>query len=125
MLMFSKGEYEKSLEHLAMIKPTTDYIKYDVRELNMALYYELRLGEEARYIINNSQRYFDSTKELGPALKKSGLNFLKYYKLLINYLDDGDKETIEMNFPKLKEEKAITGKPWLIGKFREITGQSL
>lgn len=125
MLLSVKGEYEKSLEHLAVIKPTTDYIKYDVRELSMVLYYELRLGEEARYIINNSQRYYDTNKELGSAMKRNGLNFLKYYKLLINYLDDGDKETIEMNFPKLKAEKIITGKPWLMAKFREITGQSL
>ena len=125
MLMFSKGEHEKSLEHLALIKPTTDYIKYDVRELSMVLFYELGLGEEARYTINNTQRYYDTNKELGSAMKRNGLNFLRYYKLLINYMDDGDKETIEMNFPKLKEEKIITGKPWLMTKFREITGESL
>lgn len=122
MLLFVKGDFGKSLEHLALIKPTTDFIKYDVRETTMALYYELGFGEEARYIINNSQRYYDTTKELSTSVKKRGLNFLKYYRMLIHYLDDGDKEIIEMNLAKLKAEKFITGKPWLMAKFREITG---
>ena len=125
MLLFVKGKFEKSLEHLALIKPTTHFIKYDVRELMMGIYYELRSSEEARYLINNSQRYFDTTNELGGALKRKGLNFLKYYRMLIKYLDDGDKEIIAMNYPKLRDEKAITSKSWLMGKFREITGESL
>ncbi|MCB0720962.1 MAG: hypothetical protein KDC42_01555 [Ignavibacteriae bacterium] len=115
-----RGNFEKSLEHLIKVKPTTPFIKFDVRELNLVLFYELELYEEARYLISNSQKYFENTTELAPHVKKSGMTFLKYYKMLVKYTDRHDKSEIELNYNKMRSEKLMTAKSWLTSKFDKI-----
>ena len=120
LVNYLKGNFERSLEYLILVKPSSPFLKFDVRELNFSLFYELGLYEEARYLITTSQKYYSGTKELSPVVKEAGVNFLKYYKELVKLTDKIDKSEIEMQLSKLKKEQNITSKIWLTGKFESL-----
>ena len=117
---FAKKNFSKSLDHASGVKYETFFFKKDIMLLNFMLYFELELYERAHYYIDTTQKYYSGTKEMVDSFKESHENFLRYYKILLRYIDKQDKDILEMNYIMLKAQDHVKNKKWLMNKYEGI-----
>lgn len=120
-LEFRKGNFEKSLEYLSLVKYDSFFFKRDVKLLMMNLYYELEFFEQAYFTLENTKKYLKTTSDVTEEEKRLDYNFLKYYKKLLKLTEVPDADEIQISINEInKIRNEIETSYWLIQKFEKL-----
>lgn len=121
MLEFDRNNYDKSFEYLSTVKYESFYYKSDVKLLLMLLYFELKLFEEAYYMLDTTRKFFKTSKEITEQDRIVYSNFVNHYSQLLKLVDKPDNISIEMEIKKIIENKVkIEYSDWLLKKFEDL-----
>lgn len=115
-LAFEKGEFEVALSHLLKTKQGTRYLKLEIRELYIKVYYELNYQESLYSSIDTFRHYLNRT---GSALNENISNaktFLKYLKKILSLPVQKTDSNIKLLSKELSVENNIHHKEWLVSK---------
>lgn len=116
----AKGEYEKALDYLQKVKFDYFLFKTDIRGLYFRIYYEMDLFEQAFAIIDTIKHYVSTTKDLSVEFKERNSAFLKYASELLRMKSSGKIENADYLSDKIKNEKFIDSRRWLLEKIVEL-----
>ena len=122
-LYFQKGENEKALVEINMVVYDSFAFKYDVRNLNLMICYELGKWESVKSIIESYKRFLLNNKMVGSERKEFFGNFLKYLAKLVKIKDDVNKpDKIEKDFIKkeIMGAKNFSYKEWILEKANQL-----
>ena len=120
IIEYKKGNLEDSLEYVITVEYDSFLLKADFKRLNLLVFYELELYEEAKHFLEITGKYSLTTEEFYPALKEEDDNFLYYYKLLLKSKYQPDKGELEIGSRKLRSEEMVIQKPWLMHHFEKL-----
>lgn len=119
---FEKGNFEKALELLIIIKSELFLYKIDLKKLQLRIYYELSCFEQILSLIDSTNHYLRNTNDLPERNIISSKNFLKYLKELVKIKSESQINKMEIEFIKknITEEKNLAEKKWLLKKIKEL-----
>lgn len=120
-LNFEKKNYEKALEYFSALKLDELILKLDVNVILAQIYYELNYIETALSLSDSFKHFINSNNTISSEIRNGRLDFLKYYRLIINLKS---KNTDIFKAEKIKKELIdnmnVTRKKWLLIKLNEI-----
>ncbi|MFZ1320833.1 MAG: hypothetical protein WAT71_04690 [Ignavibacteria bacterium] len=117
--------YDTSLEMLSKLKLDEVYLKYEVKILQMMIYYETDSGENLLSLLE-TYRHFLKNNEMLPGNKKNlYLNFHKYLNKLVNVKKKKDRSELSEIRKKLESEAIVNNKDWLLKKVDEVLSENL
>ena len=119
-LAFYAGQFETTLEHLAMVKFQDVLYGMHVRYLQLQTYYELDNYEEAFDNLTNSfSAFLSRNTTIGPKVKEAGLNFIKYVKKLHSHKLSFEKISNNVII-EIQASNNIANKTWLTEKAKAL-----
>jgi hypothetical protein len=114
------NEYEKSLEFIGRIKIDYFIYKYDVKSLQLRVYYERGFFEEAISLIHSFREQLRKDDFLLEARKIRLRNFINYTRRLIIYKLNGESEELESLSTEIKSEGNASYMRWLMEKLNQL-----
>jgi hypothetical protein len=119
-----KKNFKKSLKYLNDISDGIPVIKFDVRNIEIRIYYELGMTETLIKAIHNYRTTIMNDRHLTKTDKDSLLTMLKYFNSLINIFNKTEKadiiDTASYTKQLIKKESFFALKSWLLEKFEII-----
>ena len=118
-LHFLKGEFGKSLQMISKIATEDFLFKIDIKKLKLMVCYELGYIEQAFSVIDTYKHYITNSKDVTEPRKKSSIDFLNAFTVLLKINDDNS----EKNISELKERAGklnIFLKDWFYSKIDEL-----
>lgn len=122
-LYFQKGENEKALEQINRVVYDSFAFKYDVRNLNLMICYELGKWESVKSIIESYKRFLLNNKNVGAERKEFYGNFIKYLAKLVKIKDDVNKpDKVEKDFltKEISKTNNFSYRDWVLKKAEEL-----
>jgi len=120
-LYFSKGEFGKALELTNKINFEILTFKFEIKNLQVMLLYELKEFDSLMYALDTFKHYASNNRFVSESAAANILKFTGYvnniYKLSLN----PDKIKIELLINKISSESLVT-KNWLLNKLKELHG---
>lgn len=117
-------EYRKSLKCINSINDTDIYIKFNIRNIELRLYYELGKIETLTDSIHNYRSIILNSKDLTTSDKDGLLKLLKYLNILIsiNNKTDLQKQVQESEYYRrlIEKEPQFALKKWILEKFNNL-----
>lgn len=121
---FHIKNYDNSLEMLSKLKLDEVYLKYEVKILQMMIYYETDSGENLLSLLE-TYRHFLKNNEMLPANKKKlYLNFHKYLNKIVNIKKKNDRSELREIKMGLESESFVNNKDWLLKKIGEVLSEN-
>lgn len=122
-LEYQKGNFEKALEAINKVVYNFFTFKYDVRNLNLMICYELEQWESVRSILESYKRFLLNNKMVGRDRKEFYGNFLKYVGK-VTKLKSGPGKTAKVDKDFLRKEVISTNnfsyKDWVLEKIDQL-----
>lgn len=115
---FESGDYEKSIEFINKIRIDYFIYKYDVKNLNLRIYYELGYFEECLSLIHAYREFLRKDEFLSDLRKLRHRNFVAYLEKLVLYRMGSYKGDINFLRVKLVKAENVSHINWLIKKFQ-------
>jgi hypothetical protein len=115
-LRFELTDYEKALEYIAKIDIDDFIYKYDIKNLQIKIYFELGCWESLTSSINSYKEFLRNDEVLNNSLKTKIKLFLSYIEFLAANASKIDQIDLSFQIRKLQSEN-IYGKEWLISKY--------
>ncbi len=120
VINFNRGKFEEALALFSKIKYDYFYLKVDVKNWMLLIYYELKHNEQANSLIDSYKHFLAKNKNLSELFRKNNLDFLNCYIQLMKY--NSGNESVELN--KIRSEISSRGKfihkGWLLKKIEEL-----
>lgn len=113
---YEKGNYDKALEKINYIKYDLFLFKIDVKNLQLKIYFELKLYEQAFSLIDAYKHFLKSNKELSNEYKQQFLNFIIMYNKILKVVAEGKPENRDLLLKELSSIKPIASSEWLRNK---------
>ena len=120
MLLFEKKEFEKSLSILSKINYEIFHFKIDIKNLQLKIYYELNLFNEAYSLIDSYKRFITGNKFVSERYKTMAGNFVDYAFKLLKAKESINPEIIYSIKKELEDKRNILNSDWLVEKAGEI-----
>lgn len=120
MLFFYKKNFTASLEYINKVKQSFEILKYDVRIMQLELYYELKYFDQIEDKIIAFRQFIQKTEKTFHYITKSINKFLFFFSILLRCSENGDFAEIDMSIKKLENEEDFLHKEWIIDKFKEL-----
>lgn len=121
---FGIKEYRKVLKCINNINKSNSYIKFDIRNMELKVYYELGKIETLIDTIHNYRKIILNDNELTKNDKQSLLTLIKYINILININNKTNKQeqSLESNYYKkiIEKEPYFALKLWILEKFENL-----
>jgi hypothetical protein len=114
-LQFAKKNYNGALGVITTTKGLPFILNYELKRLQLMIYYETGMIAEAFYAIDAFKNYLKSNRNVAEDFMESNMSFLKFYQHILKYHLDEQKPDL----PALKEEIKRSGaenKGWLLDK---------
>jgi hypothetical protein len=120
----SKLEYETSLKYLYKIKIDRFIYKYDVRDMNLKMLYEMNDIESVLTSIHNYKEFLRTNEFSSREIKLFRGNFVKFVEKL-TYFKSGNKN-IDVGYIRklILKAKHISNRNWLLEKVNELNNES-
>ncbi len=118
-LHFTKGEFEKALGRIVNINYDYPLHKIDAKVLQFKIYYELGNIEQAFNILDTTKHYLNTDIDINVLIKERNSNFVKLASELLK-VKTGSRKDAAFVLEKLKSEKAVESRVWLIEKMEEM-----
>ncbi len=119
-LYCEKKQFEKALEFLSRVKYDSFAMKYDMRVLNLRLYYELGYNEEALSLIDSFRHFISGNRSLSERKQKIQSNFVNYISELFRIRASKDKVGLNRLRKNVLNSGTITNKDWLVEKINQL-----
>lgn len=113
---FYAGNFEKSLESLAMVKYEDLYLKLDGKLLQAMLYYELSLFDSLESHLDSFRHFLTNNKLIPAARKPSFINFYKYLNKLSKLSYEKNETLKEELRDCVEKEPQLAFKEWFLEK---------
>ncbi len=120
MLDFERGNFEKVLESIALIKTKFIYLKIDVRNLTLMSFYELGYTESALQMIDSFKHFVSESKAMTDVFKENHYRFVNSLYSLIMYKEKDQTDKLLELKEKLMDFRKDRRASWLIDKIDEI-----
>ena len=116
---FAMKNFEKSLGLLSKVKYNDVYHKIKYRSYLIMLYYELDYGDLLLSHLDSFNHFLINDTLISDERKEFYSNFSKYIKNLSGLKDKGKKLNLQGLKQKVKDEKTLHNREWLIEKIDE------
>lgn len=117
---FEEGRYEDALNSVNRINYDIPIYKLDIKNIQLKIYYELGLYEEAFSLIDTYKHFLNSNREFGESFKQMYYNYLDLLGRLLKAKVNGDKPAVEKIIYDTKLKEPVAFKLWLFDKADEI-----
>ena len=118
-LHFLRNEFGKSLQMISKIATEDFLFKIDIKKLMLMVCYELGYIEQAFSVLDTYKHYITNSKDVTEQRKKSSIDFLNAFTMLLKINDDNS----EKNIAELKERAGklnVFLKDWFYSKIDEL-----
>lgn len=113
-----KKNFQNALTHLSNIKDLKSYLKLELREIYIRVYYELGHTEELYYCFDSFRHYLNNAPFL-PDYILSAKNFLRYVSAILNHKIKNNSDINNLR-REISEEPYVHFKKWLLEKADEL-----
>jgi len=120
-LHFMEKNFDKALEFTSKINHEFFLFKMDLKNLLLNIYYELNYTEPAFSLVDSYKHFIANSKEISELHKETIKNYLKYYLIILKIKTKQSKEDIGEMKQKIKNEKKIVFRGWMLGKLEELS----
>ncbi|HMS34353.1 MAG TPA: hypothetical protein PKC91_09715 [Ignavibacteria bacterium] len=120
MIEFSKGNFEKSLQHLAKINIERANMKIAVKNLMIVIYYELNYKEELISLIDTYKHFLKRDNTVTKQSIQISSQFIKFVSDLVRIYYNGNYESAYLLKKKIESTPYFDLKSWLIKKADEL-----
>jgi len=118
-LNFSNSNFINSLELLKKIKFDIPSFKYEIRNLQIMNFYELKDFESLEYLLDSYKHYAYNSRTLSLSAKVNIQNFIKYISGLCKIAENKRSSELKLLRKEIENDKIIT-KYWLLEKLNEL-----
>lgn len=119
MILFERGEYEKSLEHLSRVQHADWHFKIGVRMYYLKNYYELGMAEPMMSLLDSFKHFASDNKSLPEYVDERVKQSLYYITKIAGAKFDGKKLDIA-DYKTAERNKNFTHKEWILQKIKEL-----
>jgi hypothetical protein len=119
-MSFEKKEYDKVLEYFKHVNPTIFLDKFDIRNLQLKLYFERNYTEESLSILDTYGHFLSHNKDVSDSMKLPNQNFIKYYRQLIKIKMRDFTNEPQLLENEISKEINVSSKAWLLEKLNEL-----
>ncbi len=116
LLLFEKGEYGKSLEAVSLIQYELFHFKIDIKNLQLRIFYELGLFEEANSLIDTYKRFISGNRYISGRYKELAGNFINLTERILIAREKNDKFSAKTIISEISENKNTLYDDWLTEK---------
>ncbi|HMQ78046.1 MAG TPA: hypothetical protein PKE39_05380 [Ignavibacteria bacterium] len=120
VLDFNRGRFEEALKLFSKIKYDYFYLKVDVKNWMLLIYYELNLYEQANSLIDTYKHFLAKNKNLSALFKKNNLDFLNVYIKLISFKNGNEAVSLKNITNEVSAHGKFIHKGWLLKKIEEF-----
>ncbi|MBZ0201944.1 MAG: hypothetical protein K8I03_02880 [Ignavibacteria bacterium] len=120
LLLFEKGEFERSLEKLVKIDYELFHFKIDIKTLHLKIYYALNCFDEAYSLIDTYKHFISSNKFISLRYRERAGAFLDILKRLLDLKLSKNPENSGRITKDFYDKTSILEKDWLALKISEI-----
>lgn len=120
VLNFNRAKYEESLKQFSNIKYDYFYLKVDIKNWMLLIYYELNLNEQAYSLIDTYKHFLAKNKNLSALFKKNNLDFLNMYIKIMNFKCGKEFFNPDKMISELTANGKFIHKGWLLKKIEEL-----
>lgn len=121
---FAKGEYGKALETVNKINFDITAFKYEIKNLQIMLFYELNEIESLMYALDSYKHFASNNQFVSETTSGNISRFIGYVNALCRLKEKQDKIRIQMLKEKISDDNLNT-KYWLLEKAEELIVNSL
>lgn len=114
------GKIELSLEQIKYVKSTNFILKYDIKNLLIKIYYDLKYYDILQSLIKSYNEFLNNDKILNNNLKEQFQNFIDFIEKLAKYSKKYDVYEIQFDRNKLIKKNSVYEKDWLLERFSTI-----
>ncbi len=119
-IAFLRGEFEKSLSHLAKITYIVPAHKVNIKFMMLMNFYELNLPDQADAAVVALSQYNNTTNDNNEFQYKYVKDFINNYKKLWKLKFSHDKKNIEDLLLDIEKTGYLSASPWFEVKVNEI-----
>jgi hypothetical protein len=117
---YEKKQFELALDHAKYIKLSDFVFKYDVKNLLVRLYYELKYRDSLDSIVHSYREFLRNDLILNSKTRQQFQNFLNHVEKLLKISDKGDKLELQYLKSELLKTQNVYSKQWLLEKYSQI-----
>lgn len=118
---YEKNQLDDALNHAKYIRLSDFIFKYDVKNLLVKLYYELKYWDSLESVIHSYREFLRNDKILNANNKLKLLNFLTFVENLIKISESKDKLDYDYLKTRLTKTENVYAKVWLLEKLIQIS----
>ncbi|KXK01774.1 MAG: hypothetical protein UZ04_CHB001002159 [Chlorobi bacterium OLB4] len=122
-ILFSKKHFTRSLEELSKVHFVTPSFKYEMRNLQLQLYYELHEFESALYALDSYRHFLNSNPSISGYFRVTLEEFFDLYRQLLRYRMNNVSDPPDSFYRKINNS-VISQKNWLLEKFTQLKNSS-
>lgn len=119
LYLYATGKPEQALENASKIKLENFIYKYDVKNLLLKIYVDIKQHESLYHLIHTYRECLDNDTLLPKEGKQFYKTFIYYLEQLIYYRDGKTKIDVEFMLNKIQKEIDFYHKQWLILKYKQ------
>jgi hypothetical protein len=119
-LNYKIGNYSDALKYSGKIKYTSNTFKYDVKLLQLKIFYEMNDYEPALSILHNFKSTIHKDGMISPEKKIGYSNFIDFYNKLLSLKQTFDFSVAGYYKNLISETKDLINKEWLITQAEEL-----
>lgn len=116
---FAKGEFVKALESINKINFDIIAFKYEIKNLQIMLFYELNEIESLMYALDSYKHFATNNQFVSESTRDNIFRFIGYVSALCKLKEKKDKIKIQMLIEKIINDNLNT-KFWLMEKTKEL-----
>lgn len=119
---FETGEYESSLKHISKINPSMTSLKFELKTLNIKLFYELDYIESIYSSVDSLKHFLKNTPSLSKHFKAHAGYFSKYVIKLIELREKKKIKELDYLRKEIKDisEFGLINQKWMLQKINSL-----
>ncbi len=117
---YGTGQLELSLEQIKYVKSTNFILKYDIKNLLIKIYYDLKCYDILQSLIKSYNEFLNNDKILNNNLKEQCQNFIYFIEKLVNYSKKYDVYEIKFDRNELLKKNTVYEKDWLLERYSAL-----
>jgi hypothetical protein len=125
LINFSKKDFINALQLIQKIKYDYFTLKYDVKNLTLRIYYELKYFENAYSLIDSYKHFLVKNKTVSEFFRERYLNFIGFMNTMIKFSESASNFEIEKLKSNLLKTNNVVSRDWLLEKIDELSLKQL
>jgi hypothetical protein len=120
LLLFEKGKYGESLEAVSLIQYELFHLKIDIKNLQLKIFYELGLFDEANSLIDTYKHFISGNRFISERYRTLAGNFVNLTLRLLAARETGDMHDAKKIITEILENRNTLYDEWILEKARGL-----